>query len=602
MKTTSLALRFILYNLSSFKWWIAALFIVASCSAIDLTLRPFIVKLMINNISKLDAPGSFESLSQLSAVYIFFSALSVLVQRGYNYVWMRINCGLKKQIGLKLLNLHMEKGKLFFEDKFPGNLASKTKDVMSGVPDIINIIIGKFCGYTLSIVIAVVILWNTSPKFSIGLICWIILYLSISILFSSKGVNCCIDAAENRSKVVGAVTDVVSNISTVRLFNGKNYEYVKFSKYLDNYVKTDRQRDLFFLSLFCYQGLSFVVYQGVCLFWLVSGLKSNVVTSGDFALVLLINTSIVTSLLSLSWELNRFSTILGDVFQALRLFLTDPEIKDKADARALLHKNIEVVMPKIRFENVSFFYDNKVPLFRNFSLEIMPQEKIGIVGYSGSGKSTFINLLLREFDVKDGAIYIDNQDIRSITQESLRAHIGIVPQDSMLFHRSLKDNIGYGKPTATEDEIITASMQARAHEFISQLPLGYNSVVGDRGMKLSGGQRQRIGIARVILKNAQILILDEATSQVDYVTESYIQNELFNLMEGKTSIVIAHRLSTLLNFDRIIVFSQGAIVGDGTHEMLLSTNNHYKTLWHAQIGASLPMLPDTSDYYLRALE
>jgi ATP-binding cassette subfamily B protein len=222
------------------------------------------------------------------------------------------------------------------------------------------------------------------------------------------------------------------------------------------------------------------------------------------------------------------------------------------------------------------------------SVTIPAGQKVGLVGYSGNGKTTFANLILRLFDVTSGRILIDGQDIREVTQESLRAQISLIPQDPFLFHRTLLENIRYGRLDASEQDIITAAQKAHAHEFIAKLPQGYESLVGERGVKLSGGQRQRIAIARAILKNAPILILDEATSQLDSITESKIQDSLWQLMQDKTAIVIAHRLSTLLHMDRILVFGQGKIIEDGTHQDLLAKQGVYKTLWDMQVGGFLP--------------
>ena len=213
---------------------------------------------------------------------------------------------------------------------------------------------------------------------------------------------------------------------------------------------------------------------------------------------------------------------------------------------------------------------------------------MGLVGFSGSGKSTFVNLILRLFDIESGQILIDGQDIQEITQESLREHIGLIPQDISLFHRTLLENISYGAPKASKAEVIEASKKAHCHEFITQLQDGYQSLVGERGIKLSGGQRQRIAIARALLKNAPILILDEATSALDSVTESYIQEALHLLMQGKTTLVIAHRLSTLSAMDRILVFNKGRIIEDGTHIQLLRQNGHYTRMWQMQAGGFMP--------------
>jgi ATP-binding cassette subfamily B protein len=242
----------------------------------------------------------------------------------------------------------------------------------------------------------------------------------------------------------------------------------------------------------------------------------------------------------------------------------------------------------IEFSKVKFQYHGAYSLFQNKSVTIDAGQKVGLVGYSGSGKSTFVNLILRFYDVVEGQILIDGQDISKVTQESLRRAIAMIPQDPSLFHRSLMDNIRYGRLTASDEEVIAASQKAHADDFINVLPEAYEVLVGERGVKLSGGQRQRIAIARAVLKNAPILILDEATSQLDSVTESRIQDSLWELMQDKTTLVIAHRLSTLLHMDRILVFDKGHIVEDGTHNELLNIRGLYKTLWDAQVGGFLP--------------
>lgn len=239
---------------------------------------------------------------------------------------------------------------------------------------------------------------------------------------------------------------------------------------------------------------------------------------------------------------------------------------------------------KINFNNVNFFYKDIEPLFENMYIEIKTGQKVGLVGYSGSGKSTFVNLILRLYDITDGSISIDNQDIRNVTQDSLRENIALISQDPSLFHRSIMENIRYGKINATDEEVVEAAKKAYAHEFIMKLTEGYDSLVGERGIKLSGGQRQRIAIARAILKNSPILILDEATSQLDSVTEGLIQKNLQELVKNKTTIIIAHRLSTLLSMDRILVFDKGKIIEDGTHNELLSAKGLYKQLWDTQVA------------------
>ena len=237
---------------------------------------------------------------------------------------------------------------------------------------------------------------------------------------------------------------------------------------------------------------------------------------------------------------------------------------------------------------MTFHYDEGAHLFNNKNVIIQSGQKVGLVGLSGSGKSTFVNLILLLFDVESGKIVIDGQNIRKVTQESLRENIAMIPQDVSLFHRTLMENIRYGRTDATDEEVIDASKKAHCHEFISQLKEGYESLVGERGIKLSGGQRQRIAIARALLKNAPILILDEATSALDSLTEKLIQDSLHALMQGRTTIVIAHRLSTLSEMDRILVFDKGQIVEDGSHDDLLKAKGHYSRMWAMQAGGFLP--------------
>ncbi len=280
---------------------------------------------------------------------------------------------------------------------------------------------------------------------------------------------------------------------------------------------------------------------------------------------------------------DEFNRAVGKCKQSLSYLITPFEIKDKEDATILNCNKGEIVFDKVKFD-----YKGTNPLFEDKSIIVHPSQKVGLVGYSGSGKSTFVNLILRLYEVNDGRILIDNQDIKNVTQDSLRQNIAMIPQDPTLFHRSIMENIAYGKINATKLEVIEAAKKAHADDFINKLPDGYASLVGERGVKLSGGQRQRISIARAILKDAPILILDEATSQLDSITENYIQDSLFKLMENKTTIVIAHRLSTLLHMDRILVFDQGKIVQDGSHQELLVQEGLYRNMWNAQVGGFLP--------------
>jgi len=296
--------------------------------------------------------------------------------------------------------------------------------------------------------------------------------------------------------------------------------------------------------------------------------------------------SVSNILLSNVWTINHIlrniNTSFGDAKEMVKILDLPYIVDDKTD------KPLKVSDAKIEFSHVSFNHEKQHDkLFEDFNLEIAPGKSVGLVGVSGSGKTTLTKLLLRFDDVKKGAIYIDGQDIRDVTQGSLRSAIAYVPQESSLFHRSIFENIAYGRPDATDEEVYEAARLANADEFIAELPDGYDTMVGERGVKLSGGQRQRIAIARAILKDAPILVLDEATSALDSESEAAIQGALANLMEGRTTIVVAHRLSTIAGLDEIVVLRDGKIVEQGSHKKLLSKNGEYAKLWNRQSGAFL---------------
>ena len=306
------------------------------------------------------------------------------------------------------------------------------------------------------------------------------------------------------------------------------------------------------------------------------------ISTGMVVLVETYLTMILVRLWDLSSSLVRFMKSAADMKETVDIFEIIPDILDPQNPEKLKMNKGHLI-----FKDVSFKYQMSGEVLNNFNLEIAPGERVGIVGHSGAGKSTITKLLLRFNDVTSGKITIDGQDIRTVIQDDLRSVISYVPQEPILFHRPIKENISYGKPDATKEEIIEVAKKAHAHEFVSKLPKGYDTLVGERGVKLSGGERQRIAIARAMLKDAPILILDEATSSLDSISESYIQDAFSELMKGKTTIVIAHRLSTIQKMDRIIVLDKGQIMEEGTHQELLEKDAVYADLWNHQTGGFL---------------
>lgn len=570
--------------ISHFKWLAIGQIFVAIMWAVDLSLRPYLIKVMLDKLPGLESSAAFDVLMSPATFYISMSVISACMLRFEDFIWLKLNSGLKCHISEKLMDKMATHSYTLYQNNFAGSLANKIKDVMSGVPDLSKILINKLFSHILALFIAIYTIWQANSIFAFTMIFWIMIYLTGSFILSATAKKLSVQAAEARTTVVGYMSDVLSNILNVWLFNTRIWEQKnKLSDLLKKYTKADQTRDWFFIKMYSFQSLSFIIYQIICLFWLISGLKNQSITPGDFALVLTLNISIVNCLSDLSNDIGTSAELIGNIMQGLQVTHSPVEIQDKPGAGELV-----VHHGRISFKDVHFSYKESKNLFKNLCITIEPGQKVGLVGYSGSGKSTFVNLILRLFEMNSGSILIDGKDIRDLTLTSLRNNFALIPQDPSLFHRTLMENIRYGNVDATDEEVIEASKCAHIDEFINTLPNAYNSMVGERGIKLSGGQRQRIAIARAILKNAPILILDEATSHLDSITEGYVQESLSGLMQNKTTIVIAHRLSTLLYMDRIIVFDRGEIVEDGKHEVLLNNGKLYKTLWDAQVGGFLP--------------
>ncbi|MEL6571435.1 MAG: ABC transporter ATP-binding protein/permease [Pseudomonadota bacterium] len=376
--------------------------------------------------------------------------------------------------------------------------------------------------------------------------------------------------------------DSLLNFETVKYFGAERWEAARYDSAMQNYeaaaIRTNYS--LAFLNF----GQSFLITTGLVLVMIMAavGVQNGALTVGDFVMV-------NAYMIQITMPLNFLGTVYREIRQALidmgdmfDLLGQPAEVKDKPDA-----KDLQVNGGAVALANVAFGYDAERSILKGVSLEVAPGKTVAIVGSSGSGKSTVGRLLFRFYDVNGGAVTIDGQDVRDVTQESLHASIGVVPQDTVLFNDTIHYNIAYGRPEATEDEIIAAAKAAKIHDFVSSLPDGYQTTVGERGLKLSGGEKQRVGIARTILKNPPILLLDEATSALDTETEMEIQAELKEIAEGRTTITIAHRLSTIADADEIVVLEQGQIVERGTHDDLLEKDGRYAHLWNRQADETI---------------
>ncbi len=564
------------------KLTISFLVFIAMFWAIDLSLRPYLLKIILDKAQDTPDHISWHSIVYPIAIFLFLTIFHNILFRLYDYLMLKFKPALKKNLVKDLMAYCMSHSYSFFQERFSGSISSKMSNVSEGVGIIIEIGINRFLSQFLAIIVALITLYYVHFMFSLVFMVWIMVslwhiqYMSKHIVKLSKNVS---DASV---EVNGKIIDTITNMIAIRSFNSYQRELKMLEGFLGERVKKEAEIEWFLLKNWVLVGVNFVTALGVSFYFLVNGLIQGHLTPGDFALIIFLYTSISESLWGLSFLVSQFSRLWGQVNQGLEDLTKLHEIRDDDNANPLVVPRGEIV-----FYNVSFKYKNSPMLFERQNTVINPHEKIGLVGLSGSGKSTFAHLLMRHFEPQEGRIIIDGQDIKQATLSSLRQNISYIPQEPVLFHQSLLENIQYGCDFATNDMIVEAAKKAQIHNTISKLPNGYNTIVGERGLKLSGGERQRIIIARAFLKNSPIFILDEATSAVDSITEDQIQKNLYRLMENKTVIVIAHRLSTLLRMDRILVFKKGKIIEEGSHNNLLAKGAAYAALWNMQVDSYL---------------
>jgi len=541
-----------------------------------------LIKYMINIIT----PSQMADISLLTwpavLLVLNFIVFDNFTWRSIGYLNYKFQPVIKKHIINETFNFVLGSSYQFFQNNLSGRIASQITTLADNIERILHHILPDFFrGFSLLIVAFAGMLY-VNPMFFYTLALWFLAFSLFSIIMSKRLVNLSEIHTGSESVISGQLVDSITNASNIGIFARREFEVSRLESSLLVAKEKFKAKELFIVKLHSVQGMFIAILLGFMVYFLIHLYGRHLISVGDFALILGLSMEVGYTTWFTMKQVDEFNQAVGKCKQSLNRLIVPQEIKDKKEA-----PNLVITKGKITFEGVKFHYKGTEPLFQNKSVMIEAGQKVGLVGYSGSGKSTFVNLILRLFDVTEGHILIDGQDIRNITQNSLRSNIAMIPQDPSLFHRTLMENIRYGRIEASDEQVIEAAKKARAHEFICKLEQGYESLVGERGVKLSGGQRQRIAIARAILKNAPILILDEATSQLDSVTENDIQESLWELMQDKTTIVIAHRLSTLLHMDRIIVFDQGKIVEEGTHIALLNKNGLYKTLWDTQVGGFL---------------
>ncbi|MGI9366383.1 MAG: ABC transporter ATP-binding protein [Rhizobiaceae bacterium] len=475
----------------------------------------------------------------------------------------------------------------FYQDEFAGRVATKVMQAALGVRETVMKVLDVFAYVIVYFLGALVLVATFDVLLMVPFVVWLGCYVFCMWYFLPKMSRISRIQADSRSLMTGRIVDSYTNISTVKLFAhaGREIDYARDS--MDQFLQTVhpqmRLSTGMHVALGTLNNILLAAVGAIAIYQWLSGEATVAAVAVAAALV--------TRLSGMShwimWEMAGLFENMGMAIDGMNTIAQPRDVQDAPSAKPLVVKE-----GKISFDGVSFTYDRHGSVIRDMNLTLAPGEKVGLIGRSGAGKTTMMNILLRLYDIDGGTLCIDGQDVAEVTQESLRSQIAVVTQDTSLLHRSVRDNIAYGRPEADDGAIIAAAKRANAHEFIMGLEdndgnKGYDAQVGERGVKLSGGQRQRIAIARVFLKDAPILILDEATSALDSEVESIIQEQLFNLMEGKTVLAIAHRLSTIANMDRLIVLDQGRIVEQGTHAELVEAGGLYAALWARQSGGFL---------------
>jgi ATP-binding cassette subfamily B protein len=584
----STPLHFIWYFFNRFRWWYVSAAVLELMESVCVMLLPYALGRIIAAITQVRAHDSPLVPGLISAMWVFvgLSCGDVLFSRaaGAFQVWIvpkQRHAVIQGLFGYLQYHSHR-----YFSSDFAGSLLSRLNETAYGVSQILSAVVFEFwpLGMTLLMSIAVLTTVNLQLAAFVGF--WAASFILLSLWLAARCRPRAIAASSARSETSGRIVDALCNITVSRLFARLRFEREQLAGRLDSELHavtrwawySERVRWVQFTA-------AAVLKTGVLCFALML-LNAGKISIADFVVACSVALLIIGEARNLSRRILDVFELFGNLANGVRTIVRPHEITDAPNAIAAA-----ITEGRIEFLNVSFGYSSDRPLFHNLNVVIPAGQRVGLVGLSGAGKSTFLNLILRLYECQGGQVLIDDVDIRAVTQESLYAQIGFIPQDTSLFHRSLIDNIRYGRLEATEEEVIAAAREARAHEFILKTSHHYASWVGERGVKLSAGQRQRISIARVILKNARILLLDEATSSLDSITERAVQDTFELKTSTRTVIAVAHRLSTIAHLDRILVFDKGRVVEDGSHAELLARRGAYFQLWTRQAsGVSLQTL------------
>jgi ATP-binding cassette subfamily B protein len=546
-------------------------------------LVPYAIKGIMDGVAKLSGGPVLETLRGPLLLLAGLALAEIVFSRASGAVLILIGPRLRQRTTQNLYAYLQYHSVRYFGNHFAGGLAHRISETAMSVNHTVWSVLCDFWPIAITFGVSITLLLGVHQGLGLFVAGWVLVYICSSYLMATRCQPYAQSYAATRSLVNGKIVDAVTNILNAKLFARLSYERQYLNGFLNTEVQAARRTFWYMERVRWFQFIAAAALKLGTVYYALTLWDGGLIGVGDFTMSVGLALLIINDARNLTRRFLEFFEYVGNVANGVDTIIRPHEIIDAPDAQPL-----QITQGRIEFRNLQFSYDAGQPVFDGLNVVIEPGQRVGLVGFSGSGKSTFVSLMLRNFEAQGGQILIDGADIAGVTQDSLHEQISLIPQDPSLFHRSLKENIGYGKLDSSDADIAAAAKMAHADEFIESMTEGYDSLVGERGVKLSGGQRQRIAIARVMLKDAPILILDEATSSLDSVTEKTIQENLDLAMGRKTVIAIAHRLSTIAHLDRILVFDSGHIVEDGSHDELLARHGFYHRLWSMQAGGFLP--------------
>ncbi len=572
---------FLLFASRPYRGALIAAVIAVILGAAATSLTGYTFKLIVDAAHAASNGGPLGPLWWGAIAFITIAVVDALAWRVSGLTGMHWSTGVRATARYALTSFVTTHSYTYFTGRFAGSISSKITQAANGTKSIGDNILWQFLPFFVYMGVSFALAFMTHPVISFIFLAWVCVITPLNIYVIRWSIPLSVTTQRAETRLGGATVDNLTNINAVHEYARRSHELERLKELIVDRRVTGMQSWSIREYIRLGNALLQILFIGGIILFSTYLTSQGLMTAGDIVLILTIVLLVQERLSAIGGHLNNFGDEWGQVVESLSDLVQEPEIVDAAGAEPL-----SSVSGTITLSDLTFAYAGS-PVFSNLSLTIPEGQKVGLVGRSGAGKSTLVKLLLRHYEPTGGAILIDERDISGVTRDSLRENIAVVPQEPMLFHRSIRDNIAYGKADATQQEIERAAQLAQAHDFIEEVPGGYDALVGERGVKLSGGQRQRIVIARALLKNAPILILDEATSSLDSESEGAVQKALMNIMEGRTVIAIAHRLSTLRAMDRIIVMDAGRIIEDGTHDELIKKGGLYADLWNHQAGGFL---------------